>query len=111
VTDEELVAQAIAELAPLRTQQARAERLLLKKLPVAQAAAILREETLDGLMSVPGKEPSPWFRYLRLEAAVADTKGWRSGFWRVLIGDDEPPQLRYARVTFNYDEFVKRSRG
>lgn len=111
MTDEELVAQAIAELAPLHTQQARAEQLLLKELPVAQAAAILREETLDELMSVPGSQPNPWFRYLRLEAAVADLKGWRPSLWGTLIGGDEPPQLRYARVTFNYDEFAKRSRG
>lgn len=104
--DEELVAAELARLDPCRVQQARAEAALLRMLPVAEAAAVLREGILDGLAAFADENAARgWGPYLRLEAAVLRHRGLAgfdrnySGYllWRELDLGDEPDPLRWAR--------------
>jgi len=68
MTDDELVAQAIAELEPYTfSQQAQAELTLLRLLPVPVAAEALREELLTALTDAEAKR---WGRYFALERAL-----------------------------------------
>lgn len=107
MTDEELVAAELAMLDPYPGQQARAEAALLRVLPVAEAAAVLREGILDGLAAFADEDAARgWGPYLRLEAAVLRGRGLGLAYdrpfqgsmlWRELDLGDEPEPLRWAR--------------
>lgn len=102
--DEQLVAAELAMLDPYPGQQARAEAALLRLLPVAEAAAVLREAILDGLAAFADEDAARgWGPYLRLEAAVLQFQGLaRCSYnghllWRGLNLGDEPEPLRWER--------------
>jgi hypothetical protein len=127
MTDEELVAEELARLDVYQwSEQADAERKLLRMLPVALAAAVLREEALDALADAANEPPAAtgftyarpdltnrWKRYLRLEVAELQRRRdlgilyhpTYTSLWREMFGGEEPDPLRYARTRSGWREW------
>lgn len=118
MTDDELVAEELRRLDVYQwSEQAEAERKLLRMLPPALAATVLREEALDALADVASESPAVtgyapptpnairWKRYLRLEVAELQRRrdlgiAYHASYislWREMFGGDEPDSLHYAR--------------